>query len=176
MTKSLLASKSPVGGFQKMSVACMCINNEPVSPSLLGNEEETNVFNSRFNKHDGTSFHQIQSKTPRSDASCAGKLDQRVGRPVSVGFPCQQPQKQDEAHAACTHPSNNELSCSAMTQDKELLRHPVVEQLAMIGTRLAIPEQDHQASTNNLRWPDSRAISEELPRQTQQHLVVRSQR
>ena len=50
--------------------------------------------------------------------------------------------------------------------------HPVVEQLAMIGIRLAILEQDHQKSTNKLRWHDSRAVSEELPGRTQQHLVV----
>ena len=38
-----------------------------------------------------------------------------------------------------THPSENELSHGAVTQSKELLKHSVVEQLAMIGTRLAIP-------------------------------------
>ena len=37
----------------------------------------------------------------------------------------------------------------------------------MTGTRLAIPEQDHQKSTNNLPWHDSRAVSKELPRRTQ---------
>ena len=38
----------------------------------------------------------------------------------------------------------------------------MVEQLVMIGTRLAILEQEHLKSTNNLRWHDSRAVSEEL--------------
>ena len=38
-----------------------------------------------------------------------------------------------------------------MTQGKELLRHPVVEKLAMIGIRSAIPEQDRRKSTKNLR-------------------------
>ena len=47
----------------KMSVARTRINNKPLSPSLLGNEEKTNVFNSRLNKPDGTSFHQITNKT-----------------------------------------------------------------------------------------------------------------
>ena len=46
----------------------------------------------------------------------------------------------------------------------------------MTATRLSIPEQDHQRSTQNLRWHDSRAVSEELPRQTQSHLVVRKQK
>ena len=46
----------------------------------------------------------------------------------------------------------------------------------MIGIRLAILEQDHQKSTNSLRWHDSRGVSEELPGRTQQHLVVWSQR
>ena len=69
-----------------------------------------------------------------------------------------------EAYAAYTHPYKNELSYPAVTQkSKELLRHPVVEQLVMIGTRLAIPEQGHQKSTINLRWHHSRAVSEELP-------------
>ena len=31
-----------------------------------------------------------------------------------------------------------------MTDGQELSRHPVTEQLAKFGTRLAIPEQDHQ--------------------------------
>ena len=59
-----------------------------------------------------------------------------------------------------------------MTQGKELLRHSVVEQLAMMGTRLAIPEQDRQKLLNNLRWNGSRAVFKELPRQIQSHLVV----
>ena len=69
----------------------------------------------------------------------AGKLDQRSDGLVPTGFQCQQPQKQHEEYAAYTHPSMNDLSYSAVTQSKKLLRHPVVEQLAMIGTRLAIP-------------------------------------
>ena len=40
----------------------------------------------------------------------------------------------------------------------------MVEHLAMIGTRLAIPEQEHQKSTNILHWHDSRAVTDELPR------------
>ena len=43
----------------------------------------------------------------------------------------------------------------AVTHGKELLRHPVVEQLAMIASRLATPAQGHQKSTNELRWHDS---------------------
>ena len=60
-----------------------------------------------------------------------------------------------------------EPSHTAVSQGKKLLKHPVVEQLAMIGKWLTIQEQDHQKSTNNLRWHDSRAVSEELPRRTQ---------
>ena len=70
------------------------------------------------------------------------------------------------------HPNKNELSCSEVTQGDELLRHPVVNQLAMTGTLLAIPKQDHQKSLNNIQWHDSRAVSEELLRRTQQQLVV----
>ena len=47
----------------KMSVACTRINNEPLSPSLLGNETETNALDSRFNEPDGTNFHQITDET-----------------------------------------------------------------------------------------------------------------
>ena len=67
-----------------MSAACTRSNDEPLSPSLVRNEEETNVFNSRSNKPNGTSLHKITDKNPRSDASWAGKLDQRVDRPVPV--------------------------------------------------------------------------------------------
>ena len=143
-------------------MAYTCFNDEPLSTSLLGNEKEPNAFNSISNRLDGTCEPNL-----RSVAGCAGKLDQRYGRPLPARFPHQQPQKQDEAHAAYTHPCKNELSCSAVTQGKKLLRHPVVEQLAMIETRLAITEQDHRKSTNDLRWHDPRAVSEELPRQTQ---------
>ena len=88
-----------------------------------------------------------------------------TGRSQS-GFRVSKPQKQDEAYAALTYPGENELSYSEVTPGMELLRHPVVEQLAMTGSRLAIPEQGHQKSTNDLPWPDSRAVSEGLPRQT----------
>ena len=50
------------------------------------------------------------------------------------------------------------------------MRHPVVEQLAATGTRPATPEQGHQKSTDDHRWRDSRAVSEELS-QTQSQLV-----
>ena len=93
-----------------MSVACPRINNEPLSPSLLGNEQETNVFNRRFKKPDGPSLHQIANKTPLSDVGCAGKLDPRNDRPVRAELPCQQRQKKDEAYAAKTHPDKNEPS------------------------------------------------------------------
>ena len=46
----------------------------------------------------------------------------------------------------------------------------------MIGTRLAISEHDHQKSTNSFHKHDSKAVSEELPRPIQQHLVVWSQK
>ena len=121
---------------QKMSVACTCINDEPLRPSLLGNEIETKVFNSIFKKPDGTSLQPDRERNPRSDARCAGRLDRRHDWPVHV----------------CN------LS-SAMTQDQEPQRRPVVEQLPMTGTRLAILEQDHQKSTNNLQSTTSRAVS-----------------
>ena len=71
-----------------MSLACTRINNEPLSPNLLGSEKETNVFNSVFRKRDGASTNQIPNET-------------NIGSPaVPVRFPCQQPQKQDEACAA----------------------------------------------------------------------------
>ena len=138
-----------------MSVACTRINNEPLCTSLLGDEKK-----------------RAQLASSRKETEPPLKLGQRNGRPVPTGFPNQQRQRQDEAYASCTHPSENKLCYSAVTRGKLLLRHPVVEQLARIGTRQAIPQQGHQKSTNNLRRHDSRAIFEELPRRTQCYLVV----
>ena len=67
-------------------------------------------------------------------------------------------------------PGGTSLFFSEVKQGKELLRHPVAEQLVVSGTRLEISE--HQKSTNNPQWHDSRAVYEELPRRTQQHFVV----
>ena len=137
---------------KKKSVACTSINHKPLSTSLRGNEEETNVFNSILNQPDGASFSPDHERNPRSDAGCAGKQDQRNDRPAPTGFTCQQPQKQDEAYAARTYACKNELSYSEVTPGKELFRHPAVEQLAKTGRRSAILEQDHQKSSNNLRF------------------------
>ena len=153
MTQSLSCKQRPRWRIQKESLACARIDGGPLCTSLLGDERA----------------RRVQQHLPRNQhgaASCARKLDQRTDRLVPAGFPCQQPQKQDDAHAAFLQSNMNELSCSAVKQGKELLRHPVVEQHAMNGTRLTIREQDHQKSTNNLRWHDSRAVSEELLRQT----------
>ena len=125
----------PDGGLKKCRLLAHASENEPLSTSLFGDGEETNVFHSRFNKPDGTSLHQITNETHIVTPVVLGRLVQRNGRPVPTGFPCQQPQRHDEAHAACTHPNKNEPSYSAVTQGNELLRHPVVEQLAMVGIR-----------------------------------------
>ena len=139
-------SNGPDGGLKKCQLLAHAINNEPLSTSLLGNEKEPNVFNSIFNKLDGISLHQIANETyVVSLAVLKNWINVTTGRSPTE-FPCQQPQKQDEAYAAYMHPNKNELSCSAMTQGKERSKHPAVEQLAMIGTRLAIPEQDHRKS------------------------------
>ena len=50
----------------KMSVACTSINDEPLSTNLLGNEKETNMFNSIFNKPEGNSFNQIANNLTSS--------------------------------------------------------------------------------------------------------------
>ena len=122
-----------------MSFACTRINNEPLSTSFLGNEQETNVFNCSLNKPGGTSSHVIADETRVvTDAGCAGKLDQRSDRLVPTGIPCQQPQKQDEAYAADTHPGK-ELSYSAVTRGYELSRHPVVEQTRNVWNTVSDP-------------------------------------
>ena len=108
-----------------------------MSYSLLGNDKETSVQRF-FNKPDGTSFNQIANETHVVTLAVVEDwINIATGR-SQPGFPCQQPQKQDEAYAAYTYPGKNELSCSAVTQGKEILRHPVVEQLAMTGTRSGI--------------------------------------
>ena len=99
----------------KMSVACTRINDELCS--LLGNEKETDVFHSRLDKPDGTSFHQITDKT-------------------------------------------------------YVVTPTVLETDRLVPAGLPFQQQDHQMSTHNLRWHDSRAVSEELPLRTQSHLVV----
>ena len=97
--------------------------------------KKTNVFNSRFNKPDGSNKNQIANEThvlsPAVLENCINISTDRS----QPGFPCRQPRKQDEAYAAYTNPDENELSHSAVTQGKELVRHPVVEQLATIGKR-----------------------------------------
>ena len=95
-----------------MSVACTRINNEPLSPSLLGNQKETNVFSSRFNKTDGTIFHQITDKTHAvAPAVLEDWINVTTRHLVPAELPSQQPQKQDDAYATYTHPDKNELSC-----------------------------------------------------------------
>ena len=59
----------------------------------------------------GASIDQIANETH----VVAPAVLQRVDWPVPTGVPCQQPQKQDEAYAAHTHPSKNELSDSGVT-------------------------------------------------------------
>ena len=117
-----------------MSVACTRISDEPLSSSLLGNEKN-NVFKNNFNKPDGTSFNQIANEPRMVTPAVLEDIDH-----VPTGFPISKPQRQDEAYAALSHPERNELRCSTVTHGKELLRHPVVGQLAMIGTWLAIRE------------------------------------
>ena len=165
-------SNGPAGSPKKVSIACTRINNEPLSTSLLGRRKETNAFNSIFNKADETRFNHIANETHVVTPAVLEDWVYINDRPVQTGFPCQQPQERDEAYAADTHPSQNELSYSAVTRGKGLWEHPVVGQLTMIGTRLAFPQQDHQKSTNDLRWHPSRAVFDELPRQTQNHLVA----
>ena len=118
-----------------MSVACTSINHEPVSSSILGNEKETNVFNSSLNKPNGSSFNQITNETHVVTPAVLENWINVTTNRVSVST------KQDEAYAAHSHPGKNKLSYSAVTQGKELGRRPAVEQLAMTGTRLAIQSE-----------------------------------
>ena len=59
----------------QMSVACTRINDETPSPSLIGNEKETNVFNSGFNKPDGASLDKI---TDESHVVTPAVLENRI--------------------------------------------------------------------------------------------------
>ena len=59
MAKSFPCEKRSRWKIQKMLVAFTRINDEPLSPSLLGHELETNGLNSRFNK---PSLHQITNQ------------------------------------------------------------------------------------------------------------------
>ena len=80
-------------------------------------------------------FTRSQLKNHVVTPALLGKVDPRVDWLVPNGSLCQQPQNQDESQAAEQHPGKNELSDSEVTLGKELLRHLVVEQLAMTGTR-----------------------------------------
>ena len=62
MAESLPCEQRSRWKSRQISVACNRINNEPLSNSLLGHEKETNEFNSRFDKLDGTSFFQTTDK------------------------------------------------------------------------------------------------------------------
>ena len=139
-----------------MSAACTRINNEPQR-----RDQRVQQHPQLTRRSQPSPDHE---RNPRSEAACAGRLDQRNDRPAPTRFPSQQPQKQDEAHAAKTYPCKNELICSAVTQGEELLMQPVVEQLAMTGSRSG-------KSTNNLQWHGSRTVCREPPRRTQHHLV-----
>ena len=65
----------PVNNGPQMSVACTRINDETQSPSLIGNEKETNVFNSGFNKPDGASLDKI---TDESHVVTLAVLENRI--------------------------------------------------------------------------------------------------
>ena len=73
------------------------------------------MLESIFDKTDGTSLNQIADETHVvSPAVLENWINVETGPgPTRT---CQQPQKQDAALAAYTHPGKYELRCSAMTQ------------------------------------------------------------
>ena len=91
MEESFASEQRSRGRVQKMSGACTRTDDEPLSPNLLGNEQETKVFNSSLNKPDGPSLHQITNETHVEASAVLERLDQRNDQPVPDGFPCQQP-------------------------------------------------------------------------------------
>ena len=93
----------------KMSIAGTRIDNEPLSTNLLGDTKVQHV-QQHFQQNRRSQLYPHPERNPRSVAGCAGELDFRGDRPGPPESQCQQPQKQDEAHAACTNPSQNELS------------------------------------------------------------------
>ena len=140
-----------------MSFACTSVNNESLSTSILSNKKATNEFHSIFNKPRWNQLQPDHERNPRSDAGCAGTTGQS-----QPAFDVSNLRNRTK-HTLLIRilPSSSE-----MTPSMELLKHPVVKQLAMIGTQKAVLEQDHRKSANELRWHDSRAVSKELPRQT----------
>ena len=111
-----------------------CVTNfgcEKQKTSLPGNDKETNVFKSIFNRPDGTSFNHIANET--HEVSPTG-LEKWINVTTSL---------------VPNHINN--------------LRNKTKHTL-LIRIRAR--------TRNKLYWHDSRAVSEELPRRTQKHLVV----
>ena len=79
-------------------------------------EKETSVFNNILNKPDGTSLDQVANETHIvSPTVLENRIHISTDR-AQPKFPCQQPQKQDDAYAAYPYPGKNEPSCSGVTQ------------------------------------------------------------
>ena len=124
---------------KNMSSVGTRLNNKPLSTSLLGQRRRSQRVNSIFGETDGTSLDQLAIGTHVVWPRHRTKLDQRRHRPGPTGFQCQQPQKQDEAYAPRTYPCKNGLGCSAVTQSRKLLAHPVVEQLGVDWNTVSDP-------------------------------------
>ena len=131
-----------------MSAACKRINNELPSTSLLGDQKEPNVFNNSLNKPNGTSYQQIANE-PRvvtlavlenwiniTTGWASKSATSDTGR--STGCFCASGWERAEL-LSDTKQGAFEVSCGRATRDE------------------AIPENDHQRSTHNLRAdpPDS---------------------
>ena len=121
-----------------MSIACTRINDEPLGTSLLGDKkEEPNSFNRIFSKIDGASFNQIRNETHIVAPTVLENWTNVTAASHNQVFHIGNLRNSDETYAACTQ-SETELSHSAVTKSKELLKHPVFEQLEKIGARSAI--------------------------------------
>ena len=129
-----------------MSVACTRIHDKPLSTSLRGMTKDQGVQQqpqpTRRNH-----LEPDRERNPRSVASCAGKLDQRDGRPVPNRFSISTTSETGQSVRSFYASKYERAELLSSDPRWRALSNPAVEQLAMIGRRQAIPEQDHLKST-----------------------------
>ena len=100
------------------------------APAFLAKKEEINVPNSVFDKTDGTSLDQIADEThTAAPAVVENWINSTDGRP-QTGLNVSNLRNTTKHTLVKRIQVKNELSFPAVTQGKELLRYPVVEQLA----------------------------------------------
>ena len=95
--------------------------------NLLATKKEPNVLKSILNKIDGDSLNQIANETRTVSLAVLENKINVTARWSQPGFRVSN--LRNRTYVAYTYLGENELSCSAMTQGEELLRHPVVEHL-----------------------------------------------